>query len=88
MLTERQHKIMRQLKGYSRRDIYGRMIDWARPMDVGGYNGSHHPSTLNQLVKKGLVEKQRRCVSIQGAMGSCRAGFEYKLIGTGTSASS
>jgi hypothetical protein len=33
---------------------------WARPMDVGGRDGSHHTTTLRSLVKKSLVERRVR----------------------------
>jgi hypothetical protein len=34
--------------------------DWARPMDIGAVDGSHHTMTLRALVKKGLVERALR----------------------------
>lgn len=34
--------------------------DWARPMDVGAIDGSHHTMSLRALVKKGLAERQLR----------------------------
>lgn len=30
-------------------------MKWARPLDLGGSNGSHHSNTLNRLAKKGMV---------------------------------
>lgn len=30
-------------------------MKWARPLDLGGSNGSHHSNTLNKLAKKGMV---------------------------------
>jgi Mn-dependent DtxR family transcriptional regulator len=30
-------------------------MKWARPLDLGGSNGSYHSNTLNRLAKKGLV---------------------------------
>ena len=30
-------------------------MKWARPLDLGGSNGSHHSGTLNRLAQKGLV---------------------------------
>jgi hypothetical protein len=32
---------------------------WARPMDIGGRDGSHHSATLSQLARKGLVERKK-----------------------------
>ena len=34
--------------------------DWARPMDIGARDGSHHTTTLRSLVKKGLAERRLR----------------------------
>lgn len=34
--------------------------EWARPMDVGGTDGSHHTASLRALLKKGLVERRLR----------------------------
>lgn len=33
---------------------------WARPMDVGGVDGSHHAVTLRALLKKGFVARRLR----------------------------
>lgn len=33
---------------------------WARPMDVGAIDGSHHCMTLRTLVKKGFAERKLR----------------------------
>jgi predicted DNA-binding ArsR family transcriptional regulator len=51
---------------------------WLRPMDMGGRDGSHHTSVLKALVRKGLVERQRRIGSI-GARGS----YRYRLTAAG-----
>jgi hypothetical protein len=56
------------------------MDGWVRPMDVGGSNCSHHSATLKRLLKRGLVERKRRCVSIVAALGSNRAGYAYRLL--------
>jgi len=34
--------------------------DWARPMDIGARDGSHHTATLRALVNKGLAERRLR----------------------------
>lgn len=34
--------------------------DWARPMDIGARDGSHHTTTLRALAKKGLAERKLR----------------------------
>ncbi len=33
---------------------------WARPMDVGATDGSHHTTSLRALIRKGLVERRLR----------------------------
>lgn len=33
--------------------------DWARPMDIGARDGSHHSATLSQLARHDLVERQK-----------------------------
>lgn len=53
---------------------------WARPMDVGGRDCSHHSRTLAKLVRLGYAEERRRCVSISGAIGSNRAGKVYRAL--------
>ncbi len=34
--------------------------DWARPMDIGARDGSHHTMTLRALVKESLAERRLR----------------------------
>lgn len=50
-ISSRQRDILEALAIYD---------DWARPMDVGAIDGSHHTMTLRALVKKGLVERRLR----------------------------
>lgn len=50
-ISSRQRDILEALAIYD---------DWARPMDVGAIDGSHHTMSLRALVKKGLVERQLR----------------------------
>ena len=50
---------------------------WARPMDVGGYDGSHHSRTLAKLVKLGLAERRQR-----GALCAIRGSWEYRALET------
>jgi hypothetical protein len=38
----------------------GRSRAWARPMDIGARDGSHHTGTLRALIKKGFVERELR----------------------------
>jgi hypothetical protein len=50
-ISSRQRDILKALAIYD---------DWARPMDVGAIDGSHHTMSLRALVKKGLVERRLR----------------------------
>lgn len=51
LLTDRQRDVLAALAIYD---------GWARPMDVGARDGSHHCMTLRALVKKGLAERKLR----------------------------
>ena len=74
-LTERDYELLRELEAYERseyRDPRG-----AAPIDLGGYNGSHHSGTLNKLARHGLI--MRRYPPRPGHRGSQR----YKLTEEG-----
>jgi hypothetical protein len=60
-LTERQRELLNMLRSDGQ---------WATPMMLGGRDGSHHSATLNQLVRKGLVERGERKMPWQ-TRGSC-----------------
>ena len=49
-ISDRQHDVLGSLAAYG---------DWARPMDVGGRDGSHHSATLAQLARQGLAERKK-----------------------------
>jgi hypothetical protein len=62
-------------------EILDALTDWcqsfkhgARPMDLGGHNGTHHSATLNKLIRRGLVERTRRT----GGSDS-RGAYRYRL---------
>lgn len=46
----------RQLDVLEALAVYG---DWARPMDVGARDGSHHSATLSQLARHGLADRKK-----------------------------
>lgn len=50
LITERQDDVLRALIEFGM---------WARPMDVGGRDGSHHHRTLMQLVDLQLVDTKK-----------------------------
>jgi hypothetical protein len=79
-LTDRQRELLNKLEYYHRKN------EWARVIDVGGYNRSYHHSVLQQLVRKGLAEQKRRICSVVGALGSSRAGKHYRLTAAGVEA--
>ena len=56
-LTERDYETLRELDAANRSHAkLGFRKGWARQMDCGGYNGSHHSYTLTKLTLRGLVE--------------------------------
>ena len=63
-LPERQREVFRLLQ------VHG---DWARPLDVGGSDASHHSKTLRTLVAKGLVDAMHRAVGMTGGSWMFRA---------------
>lgn len=52
---------------------------WARPMDIGGRDGSDHSAVLKRLVRKGYVEKRRRNTWMN-MLGSSRGSYEYRRV--------
>jgi hypothetical protein len=50
-ISDRQRDVLDSLA------IFG---DWARPMDIGARDGSHHAMTLRALVDKRLAERRLR----------------------------
>jgi hypothetical protein len=49
-LSDRQRDVLDSLA------VFG---DWARPMDIGARDGSHHSATLSALASRGLVERKK-----------------------------
>lgn len=49
-LSDRQRDLLHSLARYD---------GWARPMDIGARDGSHHSATLSQLARQGLVERKK-----------------------------
>lgn len=64
-LTARQARVLEDLCEWCT-DNPGR---FARPMDVGGRDGSHHSRVLGQLVRRRLVERQPRATLVNELMG-------------------
>jgi hypothetical protein len=67
-LTDRDLETLGELEAANRNlTEYSFRGGWARPMDCGGSNGSHHGATLAKLWRRNLVDrkgwKQRRAVN-------------------------
>lgn len=75
-LTERDLDVLRALHSF---ETYGPSLG-ARPLDIGGRNGSHHSATLNKLADRGFVERKLR-----NFQDSSRPAYRYKLTGQGRS---
>jgi hypothetical protein len=84
-LSESEDQVLREL------DVFCRHMDdmrtqgyrvrvWARPMDVGGRDGSNHSSILSRLAQKGLAERRQR--SATGSRGS----WVYRITDEGKAA--
>ncbi|GLQ19051.1 hypothetical protein GCM10007854_00060 [Algimonas porphyrae] len=71
-LNERQREVLRGLLYFTEGG------DWARPMDVGGWDASYHGRTLRQLASKGLAEVR--------TFGGIRRTNHYRITGAGRAA--
>lgn len=49
-ISDRQLDVLDALAAYG---------DWARPMDIGARDGSHHSATLSGLARRGLAERKK-----------------------------
>lgn len=79
MLTENQYEVLSGLEAELRAKYSLRNDRFATPLMLGGYNGSHHSTTLSRLAKKGWVERKRR-----GGWG--RGSYVYKITDAGLEA--
>lgn len=78
-ISENEYDVLNELAACDR--ARQRVLDhepgWARPMDVGGSDGSHHSKTLAALYRRGYAERARR--SAFGTRGS----WLYKVTALG-----
>ena len=60
MLTDKQRDVLDAVRRwtYDHPDDIDR-DDWARCVDIGGWDASHHSRTVNQLRKRGFVVRRR-----------------------------
>lgn len=76
-LTERQIQTLRELESANRNlTEVGYRDGWAKPLDCGGSNASHHSATLGSLHKRGLVDRK-------GYTPGCRAVWTYRINDAG-----
>lgn len=79
-MTTRQRTVLADLRHFSDASlVHSFLPKWARPLDVGGRNGSHHGATLLGLAKAGLAEV--KCWRV----GSRRT-FKYRISQAGREA--
>lgn len=52
---------------------------WAKPMDIGASDASHHSATLKKLVRRGLVDIRDASTKRPGASRYYRAGCWYRI---------
>ena len=76
-ITKRDIKTLADLDAANRHfDEMGFREGWARPMDCGGSDGSHHGATLAKLARLGLAERK-------GYTPGCRVVWAYKITAMG-----
>lgn len=73
-LTEAQRELMSAL-----RSAHSAGVEWVRPIDLGGKDGSNHSQVLAQLVKRGLVERTKRN-TLANMIGYGRGSYVYRVV--------
>lgn len=76
-LTENQREVLANAE-FSARE---RPELWWRPMDLGGFDASHHSATAGTLAKRGLLERRDR-----GSIAGLRAVWLYRITDAGRAA--
>jgi hypothetical protein len=72
-MTPRQTEVLGALMAFTNSaDRYEWHPKWARPLDIGGFNGSNHGPTLAILYRMGLVDRV-----FSG--GSQRRNYKYRI---------
>ncbi len=75
MLSTREQEVLDELRRYK---------NWARPMDIGGSDGSDHGRVLTKLVRMRLIDKRPRGGSIAGIRKTWE--YRFKVVGWGPNA--
>jgi hypothetical protein len=65
-------------------EVCGGTDNWARPLDCGGFNGSHHGQTLRRLAEKGLCDVNPPLTTRY--RGNMRATRKYRINANGRAA--
>lgn len=83
VITERDLETLDALEAANRNltDV-GFRKGWARPMDCGAWNGSHHSKTLRKLATLGFVDTNRTPGAVPGYPNS-RPSIGYKINANG-----
>jgi hypothetical protein len=75
---------IRKVIGFTEREAeaFDRQVGgWARPLDLGGFDTSHHSATASALAKKGLLDRFDR-----GSLMGARAVWLYRITDLGRQA--
>lgn len=81
MINERDREVLSALEASQRLS----KREWARPMDCGGRDGSHHGATLARLARRGLALRRAR-PTLRNALGPIRTTWEYQISDQGRAA--
>lgn len=80
-LTERDFETLDDLASTNRDRVknLGAEYEWAKPMDIGASDASHHSATLKKLGRRGLVDIEDASTKRPGCSKYWRAGCRYKI---------
>jgi hypothetical protein len=83
VMTPRDLETLIELEAANRSHVEkGFRNGWARPMDCGGHDGSHHSKTLQKLARMGFVDTDRTPGRPAGFPNS-RPSIGYKINAAG-----
>jgi hypothetical protein len=85
MMNEREREVMAEMLAFERYAAEAGYMRGARPMDVGGSNGSHHSATLRRMASKGWLIDVGHGRSSGGKHGTRRT-YKYKTTEVGRAA--
>ena len=79
-LSDRQRYVLDSLLVFGGGDDGEHERQWARPMDIGARDGSHHTETLRALIDRGLVERKLRGSLLNQIRGGEEAFAEWARV--------